>query len=420
MLRATGRPSYRERAEPVGFRAELFASSPDAMSERIYPDARAVAEAIEPSYPVYCLSPRVIGATARAFLRSFPGRVLYAVKCNPHPRVIDALYDAGVRHFDTASLTEIAQVSESHPDAQTYFMHPVKSRTVTSTAFDVYGVRDFVIDHPSELDKIIDATDSESVNVYVRVKTPESRAAYNLAAKFGAKPEAAAALLKRVNEEGFRTGLSFHVGSQCLSPSAFGGALEIVGGVVAAAGVDIQYLDVGGGFPAAYPGQDSEPLEHYFNFIRDGVKALGLRNDCVLMCEPGRALVADGCSLLTQVLLRKEDEIYINDGIYGSLSELVLAKMHLPVKLIRLEGETSTRMKPFKVYGPTCDSFDVLPHAFVLPEDVREDDWIEIGQVGAYSNAAATRFNGFNAETFVEVDKVLLPDTSSEAASAKA
>ncbi|HEY5701276.1 MAG TPA: type III PLP-dependent enzyme, partial [Gammaproteobacteria bacterium] len=243
---------------------------------------------------------------------------------------------------------------------------------------------------------------------------PEAKAAYNLAAKFGAKPEAAVALLKRVHREGFRAGLSFHVGSQCLSPSSFGEALDIVGSVVSAADVDIQYLDVGGGFPAAYPGQGSPPLEDYFSFIHEGVKDLGLRNDCVLMCEPGRALVADGCSLLTQVLLRKENEIYINDGIYGSLSELVLAKMHLPVRLIRLKGEPSTSLKPFKVYGPTCDSFDVLPHPFLLPDDVREDDWIEIGQVGAYSNAAATRFNGFSAETFVQVDKVLLPEQSLE------
>ncbi|MDX1512527.1 MAG: type III PLP-dependent enzyme [Gammaproteobacteria bacterium] len=379
------------------------------MTERRYADARAVAEAIEPSYPVYCLAPRVISETARRFLKAFPGRVLYAVKCNPHPRVLSALWDAGVRHFDTASLPEIAQVSESHPNAQLYFMHPVKSRTVTRTAFDVYGVRDFVIDHPAELEKIIDATDGESVNVYVRIKTPETRAAYNLAAKFGAAPEAAAALLRRVHKEGYRAGVSFHVGSQCLSPSAFGEALAIVGQVVSASGVDLQFLDVGGGFPAAYPQQDSPSLADYFDFITRGVRALGLRNDCVLMCEPGRALVADGCSLLTQVQLRKENEIYINDGIYGSLSELVLAKMHLPVRLIRLDGDASTTLKPFKVYGPTCDSFDVLPHPFLLPDDVREDDWIEIGQVGAYSNAAATRFNGFSAETFVQVDEVLLP-----------
>lgn len=390
------------------------------MSVRRYKDARAVAEAIRPSYPVYCLSPAKIAATARQFLDSFPGRVLYAVKCNPHPRMLDALYKAGVRHFDTASLPEIAQVSEAYPNATCYFMHPVKSRAVTRTSFEVYGVRDFIVDHHSELDKIIDATEGESVNVFVRLKTPETKALYNLAAKFGAAPELAADLLRRVHKEGFRAGLAFHVGSQCLAPNAFGEALDLAGYVLATAGVDIQYLDVGGGFPADYPGQGAAPLEAYFETIRQGVKKLRLRNDCVLMCEPGRALVADGCSLLVQVLLRKENEIYINDGIYGSLSELVLAKMQLPVRLIRLAAEPSRSLKAFKVYGPTCDSFDVLPHPFLLPDDVREDDWIEIGQLGAYSNAAATRFNGFSAETLVEVEEVLLPTPAPLAAAAGA
>ena len=390
------------------------------MSETRYPDARAVAEAIEPSYPVYCLSPSKITATARHFLKAFPGRVLYAVKCNPHPRVLEALYDAGVRHFDTASLPEIAQISEAHPDAHLYFMHPVKSRAVTRTAFEVYGVRDFVIDHEAELGKIVDAAESESVNVFVRLKTPETKALYNLAAKFGASPETAVKLLKRVQKEGFRPGLSFHVGSQCLTPKAFGEALNLVGYVLGRAGVDIQYLDVGGGFPAYYPGQEAAPMDAYLRAIKRGIKSLGLRNDCVLMCEPGRALVADGCSLLVQVLLRKENELYINDGIYGSLSELVLAKMQLPARLIRLNGEPSRTLRAFKVYGPTCDSFDVLPHPFLLPDDVREDDWIEIGQVGAYSNAAATKFNGFSAETLVEVDEVLLPEPLLAAAGERA
>jgi ornithine decarboxylase len=385
------------------------------MNTQRFKNAEAVVAAIRPSYPIYCLSPAIIAATAKRFLGAFPGRVLYAVKCNPHPRMLNALYDAGVRHFDTASLPEIAQISEAFPDAHCYFMHPVKSRAVTRTAFEVYGIRDFVIDHQAELDKIVDVGGGASVNLLVRLKTPESKAIYDLASKFGALPEDAAELLKRAQKEGFRTGLAFHVGSQCLTPQAFDQALTLVGQVLEKGGVDVQFLDVGGGFPVAYPQQDLEPLDAYFETVRYGLTSLGLRNDCVLMCEPGRALVADGCSLLVQVLLRKENEIYINDGIYGSLSELVIARMQLAVRLIRLEGEPSASLRAFKVYGPTCDSFDVLPHPFMLPDDVREDDWIEIGQMGAYSNAAATRFNGFSAETFMEVDEVLLPQSEMDA-----
>jgi len=371
---------------------------------KIYADARAVAEALTPSYPVYCLAPKTLEQSARRFLKDFPGRVLYAVKCNPHPRVLKALYDAGIHHFDTASLPEIAQVREAYRDASAYFMHPVKSRAVISMAYRAYGVKCFVVDHPAELAKVLDATGGEGVSIVVRLKTPKVEALYNLSAKFGAEPELAAELLRQVHNESLRPGLSFHVGSQCMSPQAYAQALAITGEVIEKSGVDLHILDVGGGFPIPYPGQAAPPLEDFVAAIREGVDALGLRNDCVLMCEPGRVLVANGCSLLVQVLLRKEDEIYINDGIYGSLSEMAVAKMQLPVRLIRLDGEPSREMKDYTVYGPTCDSVDVLPHRFSLPADVREDDWIEIGQLGAYSNANATHFNGFFADTFVEVE----------------
>ncbi|MDH3378165.1 MAG: type III PLP-dependent enzyme [Gammaproteobacteria bacterium] len=371
----------------------------------IYPNAREVARALQPSYPVYCLSPATLAHTANRFLTGFPGRVLYAVKCNPHPRVLSTLYEAGIRHFDTASLPEIAQVREAHRDAETYFMHPVKARAVVRTAYEVYGVRQFVIDHPAELDKVLEVTGGEGIVVHVRVKTPEAKAFYDLASKFGAPPEQAGELLKAVRSAGLRCGLAFHVGSQCMTTDAYRQALTIVGDVVKQAGSDIDFLDVGGGFPAQYPGEELPSLEDYFSVLIDGVKDLGVRNDCVLMCEPGRAMVADACSLLVQVLLRKESEIYINDGIYGSLAEIVITKMRLPVRLIRLDGEYSDTNQAFTVYGPTCDSLDVLPHPFELPDDVREGDWLEIGQIGAYSNAAATRFNGFYPETFVDVEQ---------------
>jgi ornithine decarboxylase len=146
------------------------------------------------------------------------------------------------------------------------------------------------------------------------------------------------------------------------------------------------------------------PLEAFVEEVARGIRALGLRNDCVIMCEPGRALVADGMSLIVQVQLRKGDQLYVNDGLYGGLSETKVAGIQLPVAAIRLKGPFSVRSASFTVNGPTCDSVDVLPHPFVLPDDIAEGDWIEIGQLGAYSNANATHFNGFHADTFVEVD----------------
>ena len=108
--------------------------------------------------------------------------------------------------------------------------------------------------------------------------------------------------------------------------------------------------------------------------------------------------------LVVQVQLRKGEQLYINDGIYGSLSEMVTTNLRLPARVVRLKGPTSPEMKFFKLFGPTCDSVDVLPGTFDLPDDVGEGDWIEIDRVGAYSYANATRFNGFYPDTLVLVD----------------
>jgi ornithine decarboxylase len=382
------------------------------MATKDFESVKAMVAALQPSYPVYCLRPEVIAQTAKRFLDLFPGRVLYAVKCNPHPEVLKALYQAGIRHFDTASLPEIAQVRESFGDAACYFMHPVKGRAVINTSARVYEIDTFVIDHMDELEKILKETGgAEGLTIYVRIKTPPAEGTlYHLAAKFGAGVSEAAAMLKEAQSRGCQTGIAFHVGSQCLTPGAYSTALQLVGEVLDLAKVQIAGLDVGGGFPAAYLGTNMPPLEDFVSEIEEGVKKLGLRRDCVLMCEPGRALVAHAISVVTQVQLRKGDQLYINDGIYGSLSETVDAGLRLPARLVRIGEDSRAPARDFTLNGPTCDSLDVLPHPFSLPEDVREGDWIEIDRVGAYSNALATRFNGFHPETMVTVhDRAIIP-----------
>jgi ornithine decarboxylase len=386
--------------------------------KRKFSDAASVVRALQPSYPVYCLRPELLEATARRFVQQFPGTVLYAVKCNPHPLVLAALYRAGIRHFDTASLPEIAQICESYDDAKAYFMHPVKTRAVIKSAYTVYGIRHFVIDHENELTKVLEETGGEGVVVVVRMATPPDEGTlYHLAAKFGAPPSAAAELLRAAAAQGCRTGVAFHVGSQCGSPSAYRSALNLVGETVAAAGVEPDCVDVGGGFPNEYLNMTVPPLEDYMAAIRAGLKDIKLKPTVEIMSEPGRALVAPGCSLLTQVQLRKGEQLYINDGIYGSLSEMTQVGIELPARLIRLDGAPAEETAGFTLNGPTCDSLDVLPGRFTLPADAREGDWIEIDQLGAYSNALATQFNGFCAETFVEVHDA--PPTSASAAAAE-
>ncbi|MFQ5954082.1 MAG: type III PLP-dependent enzyme [Kiloniellales bacterium] len=374
---------------------------------RRFPDVGAMLAVLQPSYPVYCVHPDRIRVAARRFTERFAGRVLYAVKCNPHPLVLRALWDGGIRHFDTASLPEIAQVCEQLDQSVAYFMHPVKAREAIRTAFRVYQVDTFVVDHPDELTKVIDEVGSQGISVVVRIATPQAVGTlYHLADKFGAPEEEAAELLRAAAAKGCGTGIAFHVGSQCARPRAYIEALEVVGEVLEAAGTRIGLLDVGGGFPAAYPDRQVPPIEDFLVAIESGTRALRLDPDCVLMCEPGRALVADGCSLVIQVQLRKGDRLYVNDGLHGSLSEVETAGIRFPVRLHRRGGApVATATRRFVLNGPTCDSLDVLPLEFELPEDAGEGDWIEVSQCGAYSNALATSFNGFHPETFVEIEE---------------
>jgi len=375
------------------------------MSQKHFSTVEQMIEKLQPSYPVYCLRPAELERCARHFLDNFPGRVLYAVKCNPHVEVLKALYKAGIRHFDTASLSEIALIRENFPQADCYFMHPVKSRSAISSAEKVFSVAHFVIDHKKELDKIVDEVGGGDGRVcLVRVHTPKVDVAYDLSEKFGVGEREAVELLQAVSKDGFQPGLAFHVGSQCRSPEAYANAIRTMGDIAEKSGVHVHYLDVGGGFPVQYVDDTPPPLDTYVDTITRTLNEVNLRGDCVLMCEPGRALVSSGCTLLVQVQLRKENAVYINDGVYHSLSETMTAGIRLPMRVISSGQVRSDETGPFSMYGPTCDSTDLIPYPVTLPIDIEEGDWIEIGMAGAYSNAMTTRFNGFIAETFVTID----------------
>jgi ornithine decarboxylase len=375
------------------------------MALRHFRSTDAMVSVLRPGNPVYCVKPAALRAAAARFLEGFPGRTLYAVKCNPLPVVLQTLYEAGIVHFDGASIPEIAAVRGLGHDASVYYMHPVKTRDAILTAYTVYGVRHFVVDHPDELEKVFYETNgAKDLVILVRFATPGGVARYELSQKFGAQPSVAAQLLQQVERAGCSSGLAFHVGSQCLSPDAYRQGIHLAADIAGRAGVKIDYLDVGGGFPATYVNDVPPPLEDFFAAIRRGIDETEIPEDCILMCEPGRALVASGLSLVVQVQLRKESAIYINDGIYHSLSETVTGGLSHPVRTIRAEGTLAEAKRNFRVYGPTCDSLDVLPQPYFLPEDIGEGDWIEIGQVGAYSNALVTRFNGFAPDTFVIVE----------------
>ena len=375
------------------------------MALRHFRSTDAMVSVLRPGNPVYCVKPGALKAAAARFLEGFPGRTLYAVKCNPHPFILQTLHEAGIVHFDGASIPEIAAVRGLGSDTSVYYMHPVKTRDSILTAYTVYGVRHFVVDHPDELEKILYETNhAKDLVILVRFATPGGVARYELSQKFGALPSVAAELLKQVKGADCKAGLAFHVGSQCLSPDAYRQGIRLAADIAQRGGVAVDYLDVGGGFPAKYVNDVPPPLDDFFAAIRRGIDETGFAKDCILMCEPGRALVASGLSLVVQVQLRKESSIYINDGIYHSLSETVTGGLSHPVRPIRVEGTLAAEKRNFRVFGSTCDSLDVLPQPYFLPEDIAEGDWIEIDQLGAYSNALVTKFNGFSPDTFVIVE----------------
>ncbi len=360
-----------------------------------FTSAAALIAHVTPSNPVVGLRPHLIQARARRILAAFPGSVLYAVKCNDAPEVLRALWSGGVREFDTASIGEVRAVRALLPLARCHFMHPVKSVGAIAEAYHEHGVRRFVFDHPDELAKIVAATGgADDLELYVRLAVPGEGALLALTGKFGVGVEDAGALVRAARGYGKVVGLTFHVGSQCVDPAAYGRAIALAAAVVRQVG-PVDDLDVGGGFPARYCGDEPE-FELFVAAIREAVVRHGL--SCRLQCEPGRALVADGASALARVELRRDESLYLNDGVYGNLAELKWIGPRFPMRLIRPSRAAEGGWTGFDLYGPTCDSIDSMPGPHWLPADTDEGDWVEVGMMGAYSNALKTGFNGFYSE----------------------
>lgn len=363
-----------------------------------------------PERPVALVRRDAVAAAARWFQDKFKGDILYAVKANPSAWAIETLYANGVTGFDVASVPEVKIVAEHAPGARMAFMHPVKSRRAISEAYFDYGVRTFALDTHEELAKILDATGQASdLNLIVRMAVEADGANFSLSGKFGVDQHQAPALLmaaRRATQE--LMGVSFHVGSQCMRPTAYQAAMAQVGRSLIRAGVFADVVDVGGGFPSVYPGMIPPDMDDYFASIERGFNEMPVSETTQLWCEPGRALVAESTSLLTKVELRKGEALYLNDGSYGSLFDAAHVKWPFPVKLYRGEGEAAHEvegdLKPYRFYGPTCDSLDHMPGPFYLPADVQEGDYIEIGMMGAYGVAMSSRFNGFGDTETVEVE----------------
>ena len=281
-------------------------------------------------------------------------------------------------------------------------MAPVRLPGQAKAAFEQHSVTDFVVDSDAELDKLLaEVGNAKKIRVFVRLVAQLGGALLEMSSKYGCRPEEAAKLLKRVQAAGAAPCLTFHVGSQCLSPFSYAQAIEIAQRTITLSGVDIAALDIGGGFPAAYSGQEPPPYHWYFDMIKEALTTLG-RPVLHVMCEPGRALCAPGISLVTQVVMRRGDRLYLNDGIYGSFDEqrFISFDEDYPPSGITLDAKGKAKMltgekRPFRAYGPTCDSADVLPRPVMLPNSIANGDFILFDAMGAYTVSSRSNFNGY-------------------------
>ena len=364
-------------------------------------NALGVVLGTKPTQPVTLVRPHAAHRAARYFLEKFPGTSMYAVKANPSPDLIRSLWDAGITHFDVASIAEVRLVRGLLPTAVLCFMHPIKGEEAIAEAYHVHGVRTFSLDSMPELAKIVSATAKYGVSatdltLCVRLRVSSAHSKLSLASKFGIAADEAAPLLMATRQVADALGICFHVGSQAMSPQAYAEALAQVRAAIVGAGVTVDVVDVGGGFPSIYPGMEPGVLDAYFDVIHRAYEALPISYSAELWCEPGRALSAEYASVLVRVEARRDDVLYINDGAYGALFDAAHVAWRFPVELVR-ETASRAKMMGFSFYGPTCDDMDFMRGPFELPADTQAGDYIEVGMLGAYGSAMRTGFNGFTA-----------------------
>lgn len=389
--------------------------------EKFHSAAHLVASR-KPEKPVIAARPHAAGRAARFFLDHFPGDVAYAYKANSSPFIIGALYGAGIRHFDVASVPELEDAA-TIPGATLHFMHPVKSRAAIRRAYSGFGIRMFALDSEDELKKIVEETTGPSgpardLRLYVRIAVSAINSRIPLERKFGISGQKAARLLVKARQAAAELGITFHVGSQTATPEAYVRALHDVRQLIVKAGVVVDCIDVGGGFPSIYPDAAPAPLVDFMEAIKAGVEALPVRENVRLMCEPGRALVAEAESLIVRVDARRGNELFINDGGYGVLYDAAHLGWVFPARLVSREAAAGEAMTPFELWGPTCDSIDRMKGPFLLPSSVNEGDYLEIGNVGAYGRAIAGNFNGYGAyDDVILLDEPMLSMYAGEAKS---
>ena len=360
---------------------------------------------LKPSEPIYCIRKKSIQLASKFFRNKFPGKILYAVKTNPNQFVLKTIIESGIKNFDVASINEIKTIRDIDKSAKCAYMHTIKSRESIKEAYFKYDVKAYSLDSKDELIKIIESTNqAKDLELFVRVAVSNEHAEIDLSKKFGAIPSEAAGLLRLTKQYAKKIGLSFHVGSQCMHPISYSKGIAEIGNIIKRTKIIPNFINVGGGFPTIYPDLVPQSIQSYFEEIKSSLESLKLEKLPEIICEPGRAIVAESGSTIVRVNLRKKQKLHINDGTYGTLFDAGFPNIVYPSKLITNGRIISKKLNAFDFYGPTCDSMDYMKGPFILPNNIKENDHIELGQLGAYGLTFRTDFNGLYSNNIFEVE----------------
>lgn len=348
----------------------------------------------------YTLDTAAITRTTSAFSQRFTGKVLYAVKANPLPQVLEAIVSGGAFGFDVASINEVHETAKFSGQNPSFFMNPAKNRRDIDTAYRSFGIKSFVVDSQPELDKLLDVLPSsdDEIGLYVRLTTEKSSAIFDLSSKFGADAQDAMLMGKNISASTkWRAGLAFHVGSQTTDAQPYVAALNLCETLIEKSGGKFSAVDIGGGFPGRYLNSCGGDFLTTLDTINARIRASKSLSGVEVFSEPGRVLVNESMSLFSRVNLRKDRSIYLSEGVYGGL--LSAQKwLKFPVSVWRDGAVLAGEDVDIKIFGPTCDSLDQLGFLYELPACIGEGDWLEFKHVGAYSVSLRTHFNGFRTE----------------------
>ena len=359
---------------------------------------------LKPTEPVYCIRRDSINIASKFFQNKFPGKILYAVKTNPHPLVLKTIVESGINDFDIASIKEVEAIRSVSPNAKCSYMHTVKSKESINEAYFKYNIKTFSIDTKDELIKILNSTNqAKDLELFVRVAVSNEHAEIDLSKKFGAQTSEAVGLYRLTKQYAKKIGLSFHVGSQCMHPISYSKGINEIKYIIKKTKIVPDVINIGGGFPTIYPDLVPQSLDSYFEEIKNSLNKLKLEKKPEIICEPGRAIVAESGSTIVRVNLRKKQKLYINDGTYGTLFDAGVPNIVYPSRIITSGRIISKKLTSFDFYGPTCDSMDYMKGPFILPNNIKEGDYIELGQLGAYGLTFRTQFNGYYSDSIYEV-----------------